>query len=58
MNDPPYVLHRSQSEELEPIQPELSEPMELEAAVERSQEASAIAIYSKGFDSSLTDEIR
>jgi hypothetical protein len=36
----------------------LSEPIELEVAVERSQEASAVAIYSKGFDSSLTDEIR
>ncbi|PSF28492.1 hypothetical protein C7H19_24705 [Aphanothece hegewaldii CCALA 016] len=58
MNDSSIVGHRSQTPKPEPIQPELNEPIKLSVAVERSQEASAVAIYSKGFDSSLIDEIR
>jgi hypothetical protein len=58
MKDSSYVRHRRQMDDVQPVSPELNDLNELEVAVERSQEASAVAIYSKGFDSSLTDEIR
>jgi hypothetical protein len=62
MKDASYVRHRSQTPNPEPKQPELKEPieleMEIEEAVESLQAQSAVAIYSKGFESNVIDEIR